>query len=176
MPKPPIAYYRNRREKITVSRYMPLEERFWAQVDKDGPNNPVIGKCWVWTGTSTGRYGGIKVNGKPQTASRVSWEIHFGKIPEGLLICHKCDYGHCVNPDHLFLGTMIDNMQDMLDKGRGNRGFCETHSQAKLTNADVEEIRRLYIPRKGVGILAERFGVSVETIRRAAVGAYWKRI
>jgi hypothetical protein len=83
-------------------------------------------------------------------ASRVAWELANGPIPDGLLVCHKCDNPACVNVEHLFLGTHKDNMEDMVRKGRWNVGGKqrgskgEKHGQAKLTDAQVMEIRRLY--------------------------------
>jgi hypothetical protein len=91
---------------------IPLEERFFAKVQKtDG--------CWLWTASlNKAGYGQIYAEGRPQHASRISWRIHNGAIPAGLHVCHHCDNPRCVRPDHLFLGTRSDNMQDMLAKGR----------------------------------------------------------
>jgi hypothetical protein len=98
-------------------------ERFWTRVDKSG-------ECWVWTGahlpTGYGRLTGAK---RGMYAHRFSWELHNGPIPDGLLVCHKCDNPPCVRPDHLFLGTNVDNIRDRDAKGRGNGGggpheFC----------------------------------------------------
>lgn len=94
----------------------PLEERFWAKVAKSD-------SCWNWTGSLAGSgYGylhiGDKVERKPRTAHRVSWEIHNGPIPEGLWVLHKCDNRKCVNPEHLFIGDRVDNMRDCAAKGR----------------------------------------------------------
>ena len=92
-----------------------LEERFWSKVSKDSTG------CWLWTGCVSGnclKYGTLRKNGLPTKAHRVSWELHFGAIPAGLLVCHRCDVPVCVNPEHLFLGTTKDNIRDMIAKRR----------------------------------------------------------
>src|SRR6266853_3758788 len=95
-----------------------ITERFWEKVD-------TTGDCWLWTASKTefgyGQFGTAR--GKPSTtAHRVSWELHFGPIPDGMFVCHHCDTPPCVKPDHLFLGTHEQNQLDMLLKGRQARG------------------------------------------------------
>ena len=76
--------------------------------------------CWNWSGNTSGNgYGRIRHKGRYICAHRASYIVRIGEIPDGLLVLHKCDNRGCVNPDHLFLGTHKDNMQDMLSKGRG---------------------------------------------------------
>ena len=95
-------------------------ERFWEKVNKLSDD-----ECWEWQGgiKETGR-GLCWYNSKVTTAHRASWQIHFGST-EGLNVLHKCDNGKCVNPYHLFLGTLSDNSRDMVKKGRhvGNTRF-----------------------------------------------------
>ncbi len=114
----------------------PVSERFWAKVDTSG-------ECWLWTAcTKRDGYGRIWHRGKVAIAHRVAWELERGPIPEGLFVCHHCDNHRCVRPDHLFLGTQADNLQDMTAKGR--RAVGERLPQTRLTDAQIAEMRRLY--------------------------------
>ena len=94
-----------------------IAQRFWAKVDASGD-------CWEWTGQRhrTG-HGVFTVPGgtpRQQQAHRVSWEMHNGPIPEGMNVCHKCDNPPCIRPEHLFLGSQLDNLRDMIAKGRAS--------------------------------------------------------
>lgn len=93
-----------------------IKERFWKFVNKKNDD-----ECWEWKGsvTKSRGYGQIGFDNTIKGAHRVSWEIHYGEIPDEMCICHHCDNSKCVNPFHLFIGTRSDNMQDMLHKGRG---------------------------------------------------------
>jgi hypothetical protein len=78
-----------------------------------------VTNCWIFTGGKNNiGYGMIRDEKKMRTAHRVSYEEHIGKIPHGMCVCHTCDNPLCCNPSHLWLGTMKQNMQDMLSKGR----------------------------------------------------------
>ena len=96
------------------------ESRFLVYVEKSEDG------CWTWTGKSRSgegmRYGLFRANGKYQGAHRVAWQIVHGAIPAGMHVCHHCDNPICVRPDHLFLGTHLDNMRDMVAKGRNRHG------------------------------------------------------
>lgn len=83
--------------------------------------------CWLWLGSTSSRgYGYSGIKGAPSLAHRASYEAFSGPIPAGMCICHKCDTPACVNPDHLFAGTNLDNMRDMCAKGRSH-GQMKTH-------------------------------------------------
>lgn len=103
--------------------------------------------CWYWTGIVDHKgYGMIRFDGPKgfwKKAHRVSYEAYKGQIPEGLLVCHSCDNRRCINPDHLWLGTNKDNINDRDRKGRGADHSGENNSQAKITREQVEIIKSL---------------------------------
>lgn len=100
-----------------------LADRFWAKVDKGAELAP--GGCWLWIGsTERHGYGQISVGAKHLArAHRISYELNIGAIPSGMVVCHRCDLPVCVNPAHLFIGTLSDNSRDMISKGRGIAQF-----------------------------------------------------
>jgi len=129
--------------------------------------------CWIWMGTlhSFG-YGWFWLNGTVKLAHRISWEIFKGTIPRDKCILHKCDIPYCVNPNHLFLGTRIDNNIDRDKKKRVASGEKQGH--AKLTINQVNEIRSLYIPRKMSSYkLAKKYGVSNSNIMKIINKQSW---
>jgi len=179
-----------------------VEGMFWSKVNKKGPIHPIHGQCWVWTGSRFSQgYGRLIGHGR---AHRISWEIHFGDIPDGLCVCHHCDNPSCVNPKHLFLGTKGDNIRDRNAKGRdrtpqgddhwsrispekvarGDRNGSRTHPEkmtrgekywsAKLTEDEVRLIREFH--KLGCQVLARTFGVSPNTISRIVRRKQWKHV
>lgn len=116
-------HYKRKRNNIplTAPFYLKksVEERFWKYVKKTP-------KCWLWIGATctsprSAKRGIIRISKNPphnEFAHRVSYRIHFGEIPKGKLILHKCDNPPCVNPKHLFMGTQLDNVHDCMAKGR----------------------------------------------------------
>ena len=152
------------------TRKPPLADRFWARIDKNGPEHPTLGHCWLWTGALSSGYGSVSNGKRKSKAHRVSWEIHFGLIPEGMFVCHHCDNPTCVNPTHLFLGTQGDNMADMYAKCRHRIVRC----RVKLTRDQVIDIRRLHASGSlSQSELASRFGVSATHISRIIMRRQW---
>lgn len=143
-------------------------QRFWIWVDK-GPDD----ECWEWQGTRRANgYGRFaRVPGDSGMAHRYSYELHHGPIPSGLFVLHSCDNPPCVNPAHLRAGTHAENMAD-----KARRGRCNPNARTfKLTDDDVRQIRRLYLPgehhrfsRSNATELARRFGVTREHIEAVA--------
>lgn len=134
-------------------------------------NVRVAKNCWIWKGATSKGYAILGIGGRMEKASRVSWFIHFGAIPEAQLICHRCDNPKCVNPFHLFLGTHKDNTQDAITKQRMLVG--EKNGQHKLTSKDVRYIRS---SDKSATQLAKRFGVHIPCITRIIKRQRWKHL
>lgn len=149
-------------------------ERFWKRV-------AVASKevCWVWTGgKGRGGYGQTTFNYKHKAAHRAAWEVTFGEIPSGMMVCHRCDNPPCCNPHHLFLGSNSENQLDSVKKKRSRaaRQDGESNYMAKLTENEVLEIRR----RRGAGesgaSLSREFGISQGALCQAYKGTTWRLI
>jgi hypothetical protein len=135
--------------------------------------------CIPWLGRlDKDEYGAITIRGVRWVASRLCWRLFRGPIPAGKYICHKCDTPRCVNIDHLFVGSPTDNSRDMVSKQRNRfvpRHGTE-HGSAKLTEAQVIEIRRLYSESVTPTELAKRFNISRTNARRVATGELWRHV
>jgi hypothetical protein len=107
-------------------------ERFWRRVNRtDG--------CWLWTGArKTSGYGEINIGGAIWDTHRLAWTITQGPIPDGLCVLHTCDVRPCVNPDHLWLGTIADNNRDMFAKGRNRSLGRAPHPRSTHCRNDHE--------------------------------------
>ena len=148
------------------------EQRFWEKIEKTD-------NCWLWSGwRDRDGYGKISISGTTRKAHRVSYELHFGSIPDGMHVLHKCDTPACVCPAHLFLGTHADNMRDRVSKGRSKGGFTpgSTHPMAKLNEAAIRAIRGLYADGATQTSLARQFGVHQTLISFIVTGKNWTHI
>lgn len=134
--------------------------------------------CWLWTGATTKEgHGRFWVNGKLEVASRFAYEFFRNKVPEHLHVLHHCDNPYCINPDHLFLGTHQDNMDDRDNKGRGvipEPSFGEEHPGSKLTQEQVNKMRdirdKTSLSYQKLGVM---FNVTTMTAYRACKGINW---
>ena len=149
--------------------------RFYKYISKsDHPLIPFC-DCWVWIGDChRDGYGRFRPGGSAPSvqAHRFSYELFNGPIPDGMKVLHSCDYHPCVNPNHLFLGTQKDNMQDMIKKGRK---FVESIPQ-KLSVEKVREIRSLIKQGITQKKIARNFGISQQTVSDIATRKIWKRL
>lgn len=149
------------------------------------------GGCWNWkAGKNPKGYGVFRLGLKQVRANRLSWTQHRGPIPEGLMVCHRCDNPACVNPDHLWLGTAADNLGDMAAKGRAAKGDQngarlypervargEKQGLSKLSESQVLSIREEYAAG-GISkdALGRKFGVTGSTIRFIVTRKTWKHL
>lgn len=145
-----------------------FEQRFWKYVKKTDD-------CWLWTGGLDKNKRGVLRIGRAsegrQIASRASWIVHHGKIPDGLFVLHDCDNPQCVRPDHLHLGTQKDNIREMISRKRHwlyNNGHLlsgERGHNSKLTWEKVRAIRALHAAGGITGAaIGMKYGVTKECI------------
>lgn len=149
----------------------PVIERVMARVVK--PNGE--DGCWLWNGwvnrDGYGRIVALQSDGKwrQRAVHREVYQGIHGHLPRELCVCHRCDVPLCVNPSHLFVGTIAENNRDMFSKGRGRPPTVvggPGAPRAKLSAEQVQELRRLYAGGMGSPTLGRRFGL--------ATGAAWK--
>ena len=147
-------------------------DRFWSKIRKLGPDD-----CWEWQAGKNGTgYGWFHVTKRPRRdvlAHRFSYELHFGTIPNGLYVCHKCDNRLCVNPAHFFLGTHEDNVRDMWKKGRGIGFAAAKPRPIKLNENAVREIRRATGTCREIGL---KFGVAPGTVSLIKLRKSWAHL
>lgn len=161
-------------------------QRFWAKVDKSGPipqHMPHLGNCWVWT-AALGHWGYGKIQrGDPFKglirAHIAAWILTVGPRTPHLYTCHHCDNPGCVRADHLYEGTLSENMQDCVRKGRYVRGECrgEFNGRHKLVRQQVIDIRKEYEHGpKSLKRLAIKYGVAPFCIYEIVHNHTWKHV
>lgn len=166
---------------------------FWARVRK-GPD------CWLWQGRLDGStaYGSVPTGrrGSGMRAHRFSYILHFGPVPEGMEVCHRCDNPPCVRPDHLYAATHKQNVADMKAKGRfvggpnqparGRRHGTRTHPEsikrgeqhpnARLTEAAVHDIRTRHAAGESASSIGRAFGMSHTNVLHIIRGRSWRHV
>lgn len=145
-------------------------EHFWSKVDKSDSEG-----CWLWTGSRNAKgYGHYCIRrSRTRYAHRFAYSLTYGPVSSRIMVCHKCDNPPCVRPDHLFLGTNSDNIQDSLKKGRFPVG--DASPQSRITDDQVAAIRllddiRLGIPSQEKRLLAIAVGISLGHLNDLLVG------
>ena len=142
------------------------EERFWSKVDVRS-----VDECWNWT-RSMSNYGCAYYQGKSVSSHRLAWQLANGRPPQdGMMILHSCDNKKCCNPNHLREGTCKENIIEARDRGLSPRG--EARHNAKLTESQVREIKRLIqsgVPQRVIGNM---YGVSKTSIGYIHRGKSW---
>lgn len=166
-----------------MAKARPIEERFWAKVDRSGGDD----SCWIWTGACAGKhynngggYGEIKLDSSRQNikAHHLSWILKNGEIPTGMHVCHTCDVTRCANPKHLWLGTHAENQADKARKGRSHSesrpGSLTPNS--KLTETDIPIIRQLSFEGLSHSEIAARYQVATSNIGQILTGKTWTHV
>lgn len=154
--------------------------RFWSKVVRRSDD-----ECWVWAAATVGGYGTFKTGGRQVKAHRIAYALEVGPIPEGQIVCHRCDVPNCVNPSHLFLGTHADNAADRNRKNRQatgartkpeRRARGEAASGAKLTEDEVLNIRYSLRAGNSVRSVARYYGVSPSAVQFIKSGHTWRHV
>jgi hypothetical protein len=126
---------------------------FWDNVKK-GPG------CWEWQGASFTRGYGVF---KKKRANRVAWELVHGAIPPGAQVLHRCDNPKCVRPDHLFLGSNLDNVYDMISKGRCHNCPAVSQGDIRVRNSAIQKMHK---EGASLGHIGKVFGITRERVRQ----------
>ena len=152
-----------------------LEERMLSRrsIDENG--------CWNWTGARAGQggYGLTNIGPRKLYVHRAAFGLWKHPIPPGLKVLHHCDNPRCFNPDHLFVGTQTDNMQDCVKKGRTNkvRQPCGSgHANATITEDDVRTIRIRYAAGESQSKLAREYGQTQCNISKIVLFQSWRHV
>lgn len=165
-------------------RPTPIGDRFWQYVDRKAGDG-----CWVWTGDhhrmGYGRIWERTPEGRQRIrrAHHVSFEMMVGPIPPGMNVLHRCDNPPCVRPDHLFLGTHLDNMRDMVAKGRRRGGMRRGHrlpgarnARRKLTAKQVVAIRHRAASGERILDLAREHGFTYTGLKAVVDRKTWRYV
>lgn len=155
-----------------------LSDRFWAKVEVAGDDD-----CWLWRAHLNYRGYGVIRNGKRiASATRISWALTNGCVPDGKHVLHHCDVRACVNPRHLYVGTNTDNVADKVKRGRCQRTLPKTqgvlHHAAKV-DEDEDAVREIRAAAGKFGEgrrLAAKYGLAPSTVTHIQQRKLWKHL
>lgn len=166
-----------------------LRSNFFSKVNKNGPDFAPLGRCWDWQASRTKfGYGQMGVDRKTKTAPHVSLFLAMGVWPaasrrQGTCVCHRCDRPCCVNPEHLYVGTHLQNMRDMFGRKRDRANVKpestlrgEDSGAAVLTEEMVTSIRLEAMKGASMCDLAKRFSIGATTANRVVLLKTWKHV
>jgi hypothetical protein len=145
------------------------EADVWRRFDEKWTPEPNSG-CYLWTG-AVANYPRFRMGDRTRQASHVAYERWVGPIPKGMQACHRCDNRFCVNPDHLFLGTQLENMRDMTSKGRRRGG--PKHAPHKPWALNDEQVAEIRSKKKSGVAYAKQFKVTPRSIYNVWTGRTW---
>lgn len=133
--------------------------------------------CWVATiGLNEKGRPRHKVGSKVFYVSNLMYVISNGELPNGLLVCHTCDNPSCINPEHLWLGTPLENMEDMKRKGRSPDQSGSNNGNARLTAGDISNVRKLLNSGCSLGSVSKVTNISKSHVYRISCGNVWNKI
>lgn len=154
-------------------------EAFWLHVED-------VGECWMWKGNVSRRYGRLYIAGRTIRAHRYAWEAVYGPVPDGLVVCHRCDQPLCVRPDHLFAATPAENNADRAAKGRSAKGDRhparmhpetrprgEAHGMAKYTAQQIQGAKAMIDAGHTLNDIARLTGINKSTLSKVKRGIQW---
>ena len=158
-------------QKESTRGYMNDKDRFMSKVKKTE-------SCWEWQGSTLSKYGQFSVTNaegshKNVRAHRYSYELFVGKVGDNI-VCHDCDNPSCVNPDHLFLGSQKDNIEDKMKKNRQAKG--SSIGTSILTEGDIPNVRKQLFAGKSLQYIADRYEVTKQCIWNVKHGKTWRHI
>lgn len=141
----------------------------------------IVNDCWEFTGQIDRKGYGRRtftIKGKKQKkpVHQIAYILWKGEIPKNLFVCHSCDNRKCFNPDHLWVGTQKENLQDMTSKGRGVDHKGENHPKTKFKKKDILEIRKMYSEGKKVSEISKLYNQEYNTVWCIVKHKNWKHI
>jgi len=157
---------------INRSPLSPLEQRFFQYVLCGTAQH----ECWTWTGAKSRQgYGNFCLDGRTVLAHRVSWQLHKSADAGNMAVCHSCDNPSCVNPDHLWLGTVGDNNADRHTKGRSN-GASLKGTANPMSQLTPEIVRAIRSDRRKLADVAADYGITFQTVSNIRLRNTWKHV